>query len=254
MKMQLKNSLILTLICCLFSVVNFAQVDNSIEVTMEPAPPPEHEYMGPITKINWENDTEFDFGTIKEGEIVTHTFTFTNIGDEVLIIGNAKGSCGCTVPAWPREPIPPGETASITVEFNSKSKKGPRVQKVVITANTDPLQTYLYLKGTVEVIDEEEYIKKIETDPETQLASMDCIVMYPNPTSDLLKLDLKESIGKSAEIGIYSKVGQLMAKKSIDNIEDTIEFSVGHYPTGAYIAKVQVEGQEPIARCFVVSK
>jgi len=245
MKMQMKFSLLLMLTFSLFTFQLLAQ---------SPAKPPmSYAPTGPVTEMTFE-ETEFNFGEITEGEIVTHTFTFTNTGNEPLILSNAKGSCGCTVPAWPKEPIMPNETASITVEFNSKGKKGPRHQKVTITANTSPVQSFLSLIGTVNVDDEEEYTKKVETDPETQLAAMDCIVMYPNPTSELLKLELKEDFGKSAEIGIYSKSGQMMAKKSIDNIEDTIEFSVGHYPTGAYIAKVQVDGKAPIARCFVVSK
>ena len=60
-----------------------------------------------------------------------------------------RGSCGCTVPQWPREPIPVGESNSITVEFNSKGKKGPRNQKVTITANTNPPQTFVALVGEV---------------------------------------------------------------------------------------------------------
>ncbi len=93
--------------------------------------------------------TEFDFGTVQDGEKVSHTYTFKNTGSEPLILSNAKGSCGCTVPSWPREPIAPGETGEITVEFNSKNKKGRRNQKVTITANTNPPQSFIYLKGEV---------------------------------------------------------------------------------------------------------
>ncbi len=103
---------------------------------------------GPTTTMSFE-ETEFNFGTVTEGEKVSHTFTFTNDGDEPLILSNAKGSCGCTVPSWPREPIAPGEAGEITVEFNSKNKKGKRNQKVTITANTNPPQSFIYLKGEV---------------------------------------------------------------------------------------------------------
>jgi hypothetical protein len=103
---------------------------------------------GPTTTMTFE-ETEFDFGTVNEGEKVSHTYTFTNTGDEPLILSNAKGSCGCTVPSWPREPIAPGSTGEITVEFNSKNKKGKRNQKVTITANTNPPQSFIYLKGEV---------------------------------------------------------------------------------------------------------
>ncbi len=107
---------------------------------------------GPITSLNFAEDT-YDFGEVMEGEKVVHEYEFTNTGSEPLIISNAKGSCGCTVPQWPKEPIPPGETASIKVQFDSKGKGkvGGNVQskRVTITANTDPVNTYLTIKGTV---------------------------------------------------------------------------------------------------------
>ena len=104
---------------------------------------------GPTTTVTFE-ETEFDFGTVPEGEKVSHVYNFTNTGSEPLILSDAKGSCGCTVPKWPREPIAPGESSEITVEFNSKNKAGARNQKVTITANTNPPQTFIYLKGNVE--------------------------------------------------------------------------------------------------------
>ena len=104
---------------------------------------------GPTTTMTFA-ETEYDFGTVTEGEKVSHTYTFTNEGDEPLILSNAKGSCGCTVPQWPREPIAPGATGDVTVEFNSRGKSGDRNQKVTITANTNPAQTFIYLKGKVE--------------------------------------------------------------------------------------------------------
>ncbi|MEM1215019.1 MAG: DUF1573 domain-containing protein [Bacteroidota bacterium] len=103
---------------------------------------------GPTTSMSF-NETTYDFGTVQEGEVVAHTYTFTNTGDETLVLSDAKGSCGCTVPKWPREPIAPGASADITVEFNSKNKKGKRNQKVTITANTNPPQTFIYLTGEV---------------------------------------------------------------------------------------------------------
>jgi hypothetical protein len=118
-------------------VADFSDQPDAIEV---PA--------GPTTEIAFE-ETEFDFGSIVEGEKVSHTYKFKNTGKDPLIIADARGTCGCTVPAWPREPIAPGESASITVEFDSKNKRGPKNQKVTITANTNPPQTFIYLKGDV---------------------------------------------------------------------------------------------------------
>lgn len=103
---------------------------------------------GPTTVMTFE-ETEFDFGTINAGEKVHHTYKFKNTGSEPLIISNAKGSCGCTVPSWPKEPIPVGGTGTIEVAFDSKGKKGSESKRVTITANTDPVQTFLTIKGEV---------------------------------------------------------------------------------------------------------
>ncbi|RME37038.1 MAG: DUF1573 domain-containing protein [Deltaproteobacteria bacterium] len=114
----------------------------------QPATPATQAPTGPTTSIAFE-ETEYDFGSIKSGEKVRHAFKFKNTGSEPLIISNAKGSCGCTVPSWPREPIPPGGEGEIMVEFNSKGKRGKQNKKVTLTANTEPPQSFLYIKGEV---------------------------------------------------------------------------------------------------------
>jgi hypothetical protein len=103
---------------------------------------------GPSTTIKYDNE-RFDYGIIDEGEIVKHAFKFTNTGKEPLVISNCKGSCGCTVPTWPKEPIAPGATAEIKVEFNSKGKPGPQSKRVTVTANTNPTETFLEVAGEV---------------------------------------------------------------------------------------------------------
>jgi hypothetical protein len=79
-----------------------------------------------------------DLGTIKEGEIVKHTYEFVNTGTAPLQISYANASCGCTVPSWPKEAIPVGGKGAITVEFNSKNKEGKLYKTVSIYANTKP--------------------------------------------------------------------------------------------------------------------
>ena len=103
---------------------------------------------GPTATIKFEEE-EFDFGTIQQGDIVEHTYAFTNTGEVPLIIENASASCGCTVPNWPKEPIAPGEKGEINVKFDSKGKKGVQNKQVTIRANTNPNFTKVMLKGTV---------------------------------------------------------------------------------------------------------
>jgi len=102
----------------------------------------------PTTTVSWDKE-EHDFGNIDEGDKVSTVFTFTNTGSEPLIISSAKGSCGCTVPKWPKEPIAPGGTGSIDVEFNSKNKPGRQTKTVTIQANTDPNPIRLKIKAEV---------------------------------------------------------------------------------------------------------
>jgi hypothetical protein len=91
-----------------------------------------------------------DFGAMKEGEEREYSFRFTNNGNEPLYIESAKGSCGCTVPMWPKEPIAPGSSGEIKVKFNSKNKKGNNQKKVTLLSNTDPVTTVLTITAQVE--------------------------------------------------------------------------------------------------------
>ncbi|QHT69836.1 DUF1573 domain-containing protein [Rhodocytophaga rosea] len=95
-------------------------------------------------------ETSYDFGTIQDGDVVKHTFAFTNTGKSPLIIQNASAQCGCTVPDWPREPIAPGAKGEIKVEFNSKGKAGVQSKAVTVTSNTANGSDQVILKGIVE--------------------------------------------------------------------------------------------------------
>lgn len=92
---------------------------------------------------------EYNFGAIKQGEIVTREFKFKNTGREPLIINNAVGSCGCTVPDYPKEPIKPGGSGIIKVTFNSAGKMGQQDKTVTLTYDTDKT-IVLHIKGNVE--------------------------------------------------------------------------------------------------------
>jgi len=90
----------------------------------------------PKTKISFA-ETHFDFGKIKEGDKVRHTYTFTNTGSNPLIISDAIPSCGCTIPSFSRKPIAPGAQGSIEVEFNSANRQGANHKNIIIVSNAD---------------------------------------------------------------------------------------------------------------------
>ena len=93
--------------------------------------------------------TTYDFGTVREGDIVEYTFGFTNTGRTPLLITDARSNCGCTIPEVPEDQVAPGARSSIGVRFNTADKTGEQVKPVSITANTYPSMTTVYLRGTV---------------------------------------------------------------------------------------------------------
>lgn len=92
----------------------------------------------------------YDYGTIKQGDQVQHNFEFVNTGKEPLIISQANGSCGCTVPEWPKEPIAPGAKGVIKVTFNSAGKQGMQDKTVTLKSNAKQDPMVLHIKGNVE--------------------------------------------------------------------------------------------------------
>ena len=100
----------------------------------------------PIVKLDKE---VHDFGTINEGDKVETEFMVTNGGEVDLIISDAKGSCGCTVPEPPKEPIKPGASAPITVTFDSNGKPGEQKKTVTLTTNTEKGYETFEIKANV---------------------------------------------------------------------------------------------------------
>ena len=94
-------------------------------------------------------ETSYNFGEIQQGESVTHDFILKNTGDADLIISAAKGSCGCTVPEWPKTPIAKGEEATIKVTFNSAGKSGKQNKTVTLVTNAIPNTKVLTINGNV---------------------------------------------------------------------------------------------------------
>ena len=98
--------------------------------------------------MTFERD-KWDFGEIIQGEIVEYSFKFTNTGKSPLVITSAKGSCGCTVPEWPKEPIAPGQADYLKVTYDSNGRKDNFDKTVTITANTVPNTNQLFITGNV---------------------------------------------------------------------------------------------------------
>lgn len=115
-------------------VTNSASADGS---TLEDLP-----------EIKFEEEV-FDFGRITQGEKVSHAFAFKNIGKKNLIISGASGSCGCTVPEWPKEPIKAGESGVIDVIFSSEGKSGLQEKTVTVVTNCEPATRIIRIKTEI---------------------------------------------------------------------------------------------------------
>lgn len=93
--------------------------------------------------------TEHDFGKISDAEKVETTFTIKNTGEADLIIINAQGSCGCTVPDYPKEPVKPGESAPMKVTFDPNGKSGEQQKTVTLTTNTKEGSEKITIKASI---------------------------------------------------------------------------------------------------------
>ena len=90
-----------------------------------------------------------DYGTLEQGGNGECTFTVTNTGTEPLIIQMCKGSCGCTVPSCPQEPIAPGASATIKVKYDT-NRVGPINKTVTITSNaSNEPSKMIRIKGNI---------------------------------------------------------------------------------------------------------
>jgi hypothetical protein len=94
-------------------------------------------------------EEEHDFGKIIQGEKVSWSFRFKNIGKSDMVISNVKGSCGCTVADFPKKPIRPGEENKITVRFDSEGKRGLQNKTLTVAANTQPNVKILTIKAEI---------------------------------------------------------------------------------------------------------
>ena len=94
-------------------------------------------------------DTTHDFGTINQGEKVSYTFKFKNTGSTDLVISSATGSCGCTVPHYPKGTIHPGEDGQVDVTFDSSGKQGKVEKMVTLVTNCQPNTKILTITANI---------------------------------------------------------------------------------------------------------
>lgn len=146
---MMKKSILLASLAIMMTVGAFAQ-DKKADVKAAPAPQTAPADLKNAPEMTFEVE-EYNFGTIKQGESVTREFAFTNTGKEALIISNAQGSCGCTVPQYPKEPIAPKGKGVIKVTFNSAGKQGMQDKTVTLTSNAKNSPKVIHIRGTVEL-------------------------------------------------------------------------------------------------------
>lgn len=103
-----------------------------------------------LPKIDFEKKLH-DFGIIIQGEKVAYSFKFKNNGGSNLVVKSAKGSCGCTVPRYPKEPIKPGEESEVEIIFNSDKRSGNQHKTITLFTNAQPNKTVLTITGQVVV-------------------------------------------------------------------------------------------------------
>lgn len=127
-------------IMTLVMVVSIAIAGKAQEVVTPPA-----NVNGP--EITFETEL-IDYGTIEQGANGERVFKFKNTGKEPLIISNAQGSCGCTTPYWPKEPIRPGESAELKVKYDTQ-RVGNFEKTVTITSNAKTPTKVIKIKGVV---------------------------------------------------------------------------------------------------------
>jgi len=102
----------------------------------------------PKTIVEFDH-TDYDFGTIREGDKVSHAYKFKNIGDKPLMINDARASCGCTVASYPKQFIQPGQSEEIVVDFDSHGKEGQQDKRVMIYSNAQESAMSISFKANV---------------------------------------------------------------------------------------------------------
>lgn len=142
----MKKTLTLLSFALVISATSFAQTSKTppTKQTATPAAPVKKEGASLDFKF-----TEHNFGELEEGPKAAVDFVFTNTGSKPLILTDVKASCGCTTPDWPKEPIAPGQSSKIKVEYNTQGRPGDFTKSITITSNESDQPKMIYIKGKV---------------------------------------------------------------------------------------------------------
>ncbi len=158
------------------------------------------------------------------------------------------------MPRWPKEPILLGETGELLVQFDSKAKGkvGGQYQakRITITANTNPGNNYIMIKGLVHAPEQADVLPErhdyFDIDAKT-------IMLWPNPSSEYVQMDLSEFAGKSVVVEDYNVSGQLQTSVLVDQLTaDPVQVDVRDYDPGPYTFSISMEGHNRIAKIVVV--
>ena len=122
--------------------------NNSVDIINNPISfeTSDKDLLMPIIEFDYDS---YDFGEIQQGKFIDIEYNLMNTGNAPLLIRSAKGSCGCTVPDWPKDPINAGNSAKIKVRFNSEGKKGYQNKKITLITNALPSTRVLTIKGNI---------------------------------------------------------------------------------------------------------
>jgi hypothetical protein len=99
-------------------------------------------------KFQFETNSH-DFGSVVEGDLATHVFKFTNVGNAPIVMTNVRASCGCTTPEWSKAPVLPGKEGIIKAVYNSKGRPGNFTKSITITSNASQPVKSLKISGVV---------------------------------------------------------------------------------------------------------
>lgn len=143
----------ITLLCLSISAAAANAQDKKAAPAPAPTPAPAAAPQAPAVdpdagEFKFKEETH-DYGEVPEGPLAEYDFEFKNTGKKPIVINEAHGSCGCTVPSWPHEPILPKQKGVIHVAYTTNGRPGPIMKDVTINSNAKQQPMVLHIRGTV---------------------------------------------------------------------------------------------------------